>query len=249
MPAHTYLLEPPYTVCRIPRQDPSPLGSVLIADLSSELVAVVEAADRHSREPWCPVVLVGQTRMLDRAAETVLRQFQIEPLLVHPAPEGPPFDPPAILSAVQRREPPSPHEMAQYVVDRTGRTEMLETLAACFSKARGGDDGGLSRSTLCRRLSDFGPHKARDWTGLGRVIWSLLQEQRTGRRVARGRGMDPRTLRSHVQHLAGMTYTEASARPGWEWLIESALRRAAYVALPVGQAPAQLPYGASREAR
>ncbi len=232
MPAHIYLLEPPYTVCRIPQRGPSPLGSIIVADLSSELVAVVEASDRHSSEPWCPVVLVGKRRMVDRAAEAVLRQFGIQPLIVSPTPDGVPFDPGQIAGAVKRREPPTPEELAEYVISRTAAPDMRSTLESCFSKAQGGDEDGPSRSTLCRRLSGFGPLKARDWTGMARVIWSLLGEQKTGERTRRGRGLDPRTLRNQVNQLAGMSYTEASARPGWEWLVESALRRWDYVASP-----------------
>lgn len=241
MTSPLFVLEPEYQACRPAGATTSPLGAILVADITREdgVVAVVEAATRVAAEPWCPVVLLSQSASLDPRSETVIGQFEMAPAILDVAGQDDLLDPEPILGAVRDRPCPTPDRLARYVTHRVGRPDLTETLRECF--ARGLDDSedgqGMSRSTLSRRLLDFTPLKAHDWSGMARTLSVLLEPDCHLGPSSRRHDIDPRTVRSHLKLYTALDYSAVRSRPGWEWVIEAALQRWDYVPAIDEQAP------------
>ena len=227
-----FLLEPKYLACRPAGNTIPSLGAILVADITGEdgVVAAVEAAARVAAEPWCPAVLLSRSADLSHTVAAVIDQFAIAPAILRLPGEANLLAPDAILTAVKARENPTPNQLAGYVVTRTGRPEVRLTLEECFR--RGMSDGSWSenyhRSTLSRRLSEFGPFKPRDWTGLARAL-SLLLASGSLHRLSKRYAIDSRTVQTHIHRFTGQDFGQARKRPGWEWVIEAGLRRAGYL--------------------
>ncbi len=236
MTSRLFLLEPPYHACHLAGKSVSPLGTILVADVTGEggVVSVVEAAIRVAAEPWCPVVLVTRSSRLDRRSETVIRQFDIVPAVVTMTASATLLDPYPILLAIRQRPRPTPDRLARYVTKRVGRQDLTDALRECFRRGMDdlGDGPGLSRSTLNRRLLDFEPLKAHNWSDMARTLAVLLEPGGELRPSSRLLGIGPRTVRSHIKLYTGLDFGEVRERPGWEWLVEAALQRWDYV--PVG---------------
>jgi len=207
------------------------LGTILVSDLAGDVVAVVEAADRHAAEPWCPIVLITRSPTLSHTITAIIDQFHLAPAMLSLPGEVNLLSPEPILLAVGNRPHPTPEELARYVVVRTERPDLYDTLVECFARGIDTEESrdGVSRSTLSRRLSRFGPLKARDWGAMVRTLNVLLSEGRLGT-LSKTHAIDPRTVQAHIHHYTDLTFAKARERPGWEWVVEAALRKARYVA-------------------
>ena len=230
MASHLYALEPQYQACRLSGYGPAPLGTILVADLTGDVVAAVEAVGRSALEPWCPVVLVSRTSWLNRTLEVVLEQFPLAPTLLSAPGEANLLDAEAIARAVRGRPAPSARELTRYVTLRADRSDLADTLAHCFSRGLGTPetDSEVSRSTLNRRLAGFGPLKPHDWSAMARTIEVMLDTAPLTE-SADTHGIDPRTIHSHLERYTALEFDEARTLAGWEWIVESALRRLGYV--------------------
>lgn len=96
----------------------------------------------------------------------------------------------------------------------------------------GGRAGALPYRTLCRQLHRLGPLRPRDWRALARLVGIGLGTGRAGVDLARDSGIDPRTLRHRLRRLLGIGTHEYRERVGWEWILETALRRHGYLRAP-----------------
>lgn len=236
-----FVLEPKYHACRLAGNSISPLGTILVADVTGEggVVTVVEAAIRIATEPWCPVVLLTRLARVDRRSEAVIKQFGMAPAVITMIGRANLFDPKPILLAVRRRPRPTPDRLARYVTQQVDRQDLTDTLRECFR--RGLDDNGagagLSRSTLSRRLLDFAPLKAHDWSFMARTIVVLMDPDHQLGPSSRLHHIDPRTVRSHIKLYTGLDLAKAREQPGWEWVVEAALQRWDYVPVAPTTAP------------
>lgn len=232
MTSQLFVLEPKYLACRPAGITTSPLGTILVADITGEagVVAVIEAAARVAAEPWCPVVLLSRSAELSRTVEAVVDQFDMAPAMATLPGEANLLSPEHILAAVNGRQAPSPGRLAGYVVSRTAKPNVRSLLEECFRRGTSQEirQESYSRSTLYRRLSGFGPFKPHDWTSLSQTL-SLLLASGSLRNLSMANEIDPRTVQARVQRFTGIDFRQARRLSGWEWVIESGLRRAGYV--------------------
>jgi hypothetical protein len=204
---------------------PAP-GTVLVADLATGIPALAEAVLAQRAAPWCPLV----TLMGDHGfPPSVLAAF--EPLPGSFAPLYPSdfrtLDlPQRVVAAVHRRSTPEPAIVVRWIEQRLGRPGAGAILACCVAPR---PHVGRSGRTLTRRVRELGPLAVRDWRGLTRLVQITaaagsgpMQSLET---TAWDRGVDPRTLQRWLQLATDLPWTEVVRRPGWEWLLESALRR------------------------
>jgi hypothetical protein len=222
------LLEPPYDLLR-PFGPYRPTdGTVLIADLAPGIPALAEAMAAHRNAPWCPLVLLADAGI----PAATLHAF--EPLpgswailyrsdYAHLNPAR------RTLAAVQRRPVPTSTTVAQWIERRLGRAELASTLVACCGQE---GDALPPPRTLARRVHELGPLAVRDWRGLTRLA-RLVASLAPGRRpslegAALEAGIDPRTLRRWLRLTTDRCWTQCVERVGWEWVLESALRRMGY---------------------
>ncbi len=236
-----FMLEPKYHACRLAGNTISPLGTIFVADITGEggVIAVVEAATRVAAEPWCPVVFLTLSSRVDRRSEAVIKQFDMAPAVITMRVGANMLDPEPILFAVRRRPCPTPERMARYVTQRVGRQDLADALRECFRRGIDDNDGGagLSRSTLSRRLLDFAPLKAHDWSLMARTLAVLLEHDRQLRPSSRVHDIDPRTVRSRIKLYTGFHFGEVREQPGWEWVVEAALQQWDYVPVAPTTAP------------
>ena len=223
-------LEPPYLqpASQCPLQPP--IGAVLIADLSGGIPALSLALARAREAPWCPLVSLLADRSIPAADLTAFEPVLGTWATLYPndyahLPLGE-----RAMSEVGRRSIPQATTVAQWVEARLGITGSASVLAACFGD--GGDEIRPPR-TLTRRVQALGPLEVRDWRGLARLAQLLAgRTPRTApplETVAYEAMIDPRTLRRWLRLATDLSWSEATARAGWEWALESALRSYGYV--------------------
>lgn len=201
-----------------------------MADLSEGIPALAEAVIEQRSAPWCPLV----ARLTDRRIPAAcLSAFEPVPGAFAPLYPG---DFPGLslteraIKAVTRRSPPTATVIALWVENRLARTGTASTLGACF-----GDGGDALRPprTLTRRVRSLGPLEVRDWRGLAGLVQILTAPPFPGHNslelAALTAGVDPRTLRRWLRLATELSWVEAIARAGWEWVVEMTLRRFGYV--------------------
>jgi hypothetical protein len=201
-----------------------------VADLSDGIPALAEAVQEHRDAPWCPLVTCLADR---RVPASCLSAFEPIPGVFATLYPG---DFPGLslieraLKAVARRPPPQPTTIALWVERRLSQPGTASTLGACF-----GDGGDALRPprTLTRRVQALGPLEVRDWRGLAGLAQILTTPVFPGHvsleLAALTAGVDPRTLRRWLRLATELSWVEAVARAGWEWVVEMALRRFGYV--------------------
>ncbi len=207
-----------------------PAGALLIADLSDGIPALAQAVTHQRDAPWCPLVACLSDR---RVSGETLAAFEPVPGVFAPLY---PNDyvtrslADRSVEAVRRRPPPTATAIAQWVERRLGRVGTASTLSACFGE--GGDELRPPR-TLTRRVCALGPLEVRDWRGLARLAQIHTTagplERASLEIAAYDAGIDPRTLRRWLRLATDMSWSEATERPGWEWLVEMTLRRFGYL--------------------
>ncbi len=201
-------------------------GAILAADLDGGIPALADAVERQRELPWCPLVLrLTESHFPARAIvpfEPVPGSFA----LLYPGDFA--WLPAAeqLRRAVARRPIPPLSILALWLEQRMGRPGLASTLGACF----GASESQLRPPrTLTRRIRAIGPLEVRDWRGLARLAqlavtpgpWRHASLEIT----ALDAGIDPRTLRRWLRLCTDLSWREFIGRVGWEWVLESALRR------------------------
>ena len=212
--------------------DPLPLTSVLVIDLAGGVPAIQAAVDVHETNPWCPVCVVVPAAPLEVAILGAMRSLS-RALLVERQARDPWLSGSAIVSALRAAPEPGSDRMAEYIVGRTNGGDLAYVLSACLAPAwqSGQKSHAPSRSTLSRWLSAFGSLSARDWRAVARLIRALHRPPHPDasvEQIAWAHQLDPRTLRESSVRYLGMTARDAAERPGWEWKLETVLRRFGY---------------------
>jgi hypothetical protein len=224
------VLEPPY-VQPVPLCHPRPpVGAILIADLGDGIPALSRAV-LHSRDaPWCPLVSLLGDRTVPASS---LATFEPVPgtwaSLYSSDFAHLPLGARAV-AAVRRRPVPQATTIAQWVEARLRRTGSASVLAACCGE---GGDALRPPRTLTRRVQALGPLEVRDWRGLARLAQLLAARPprfpAALETTAFEAEVDPRTLRRWLRLATDRSWAEAGELIGWEWVVESALRRYGYL--------------------
>jgi hypothetical protein len=224
------VLEPPYQQAypQGPRR-PS-VGAVLIADLADGIPALAQAVVRAREAPWCPLVSVLMDRAVPAATLTAFEPVMGTWAALYPNDFSHQTLRDRALAAVRRRPIPQATTVALWVESRLGVPGCASVLAACFGE---GVDALRPPRTLTRRVRALGPFEVRDWRGLARLARVLASRvARAAQSLEAGAleaGVDPRTLRRWLRLATELSWAEAGTRAGWEWILESALRRYGYV--------------------
>lgn len=231
------VLAPPYAFPAPLTPAAPPLGALLIADMAGAQ-GVEDAVTRaHQGAPWCPVCLLLSPRPMDAGLLECVQGLPKHLVYVTRHLPGDPPNVDAIVYAVAHRPPPSAADLAGYVARRTRNRRLGEALVACFRAymGQGGPTSAL-RSWLSRQLAPCGSLTGRDWGAIVTTLPVLRSGPFGLDRFAYELGLDPRTVRARLRRYAGMSMTEAGQCIGWEWFLETVLRRWGYVEAPDGLA-------------
>jgi hypothetical protein len=206
-----------------------PLGGAFVCDLQDGLPDLAEALVCHRQAPWCPVVVrITNPRVTAR----VLAAFEPRPgmfAVLYPCDFANRSPLERARSAVWRRPDPSGRLVAGYVAERLELPVAALLEECCDTERR----HGHAPRTLTRRVRALGPFEVRDWRGLGRlarmVTQSRLEPGISLERAGWAAGVDPRSARRWLRLFTGFGWAQAVGRFGWEWIVESALRRGGYL--------------------
>ena len=225
------VLEPPYQQASPSGLIHPAVGSVLIADLSDGIPALANAL-QHAREaPWCPLVCLVADHRVTLPTLTTFEPVPGTWATLHPSDYRHLPPPQRVRAAIRRRPAPQVPIIAQWVEGRLRRPGSASVLAACFGE---GGDALRPPRTLTRRVHALGPLEVRDWRGLARLAQVVsarasLNGAHPLETTAYEANIDPRTLRRWLRLATDLCWGEAIGRIGWEWILESALRRYGYV--------------------
>lgn len=231
----TLVLAPPYGTMRRYSHNSVRVGAILVCDLRGGITALADAVLAHRAAPWSPICLLYYGKPLD---PRVCEAFEPQPSTfaeLNVDPNDREAGPDAVVAAVRRRRAPSPADLARYVTARIQHVEFAVTLQTCFESGSGltSKQERAPRSTFRRHLERFYPLTARDWAALGHLVFMLLdagnRQVRSYRRLAREHRLDPRTLRGRLVRFLGGSLADAITRPGWEWVLETSLRKWNYL--------------------
>lgn len=216
------LIVPPYDAVQPAGPDAPPLGAILLADLRLGLASVERTIEARTSSPWCPIAVMVPPHP-PRSAESVLGA--LPPHLVPVgAGEGEAIDPARVRQATDARPAPGPRELARYAAARIGGPGVVPALEICF----GVEDSYSERvrpvpQSTVNRLRASGPLACNDWRTLAQIV---------GWHSGRDSEPMPPGLEGWTQRFLGLSAAEAAQRTGWEWILESALRRWGYVRDP-----------------
>jgi hypothetical protein len=205
---------------------PPPPGAIAVTSNPPDPAALAEALARIAREaPWVPLA-VCTSRAARAGLEVTLSAMSqatgMVPALVVPAAGTHPLIA-EILAAVSNRPTPSLPDLAHWVARRLGRPDLLPALHQAICRTRQSPDPAEDRA-LRRRLAREGlPNPL----CLNRIAM-LARARRLGRPlavVAAELGYAPRQMRNWLARLAGCDTERWLELPGWEWVLEEAVRR------------------------
>lgn len=223
------VLEFPYECIRTAGPFRPGIGAVLLADLAGGIPALAEAVVGQRESPWCPLVLFADRTI----SGATLHAFEPVPgtwAVLYASDYAHLTPTRRALIALRRRPLPSATTLGLWVERRLGTPSVASTLAACCGA---GGDAPRPPRTLTRRVQALGPLEVRDWRGLARLAQltgGLPREQPPSLEFAAlSAGIDPRTVRRWLRLATDLCWQQCAGMAGWEWVLESALRRYGYV--------------------
>ncbi len=206
----------------------------MLAASGSRAPEVVSAA--LVAAPWCAVVLLAEQPLSVTEAAVLL------PILPHATmilQGGLDVDPARIVAALRLRQAPAAAEVCDYLrlrrLPRALIAAVEDAIASRESESESESEkvaSGPHRSSINRRLAEFGPLRVRSWRALLRLLQLETPISVSAEQAAWDAGTDPRTLRLRAEEFFGVGARPALDTPGWEWKLEAALRRHGYVAWP-----------------
>lgn len=209
------VVEPPYAAARRQCGEAPPLGSILLIDCldvrptSAQLKPIIDAA------PWCPVCVLAtdrwEVRHIRRTSRvTVMFSLDDGAGGTH-----------GVLSAVATRPPATPADLAEWIVARTRLPSLRRTLVDLFTRTIMTRADALRLPWSVReQLALLGGWDACDWQLLSHVTDAVARND--------SRSVAVPDLDERAEELLGLSSTERERLAGWEWVPETALRRAGF---------------------
>ena len=229
---YLHALQPPYATLSS-WQERSPLGSVLVTDFRFGIAALIDGIRHHRSSPWCPLCIVDPEDSSLSQLE-VFAPYEGAFAIVRCPDLKQQVSPPLILDSIRQRISPTPEAMARYVVNRLDCGDAFKALVEAFD-GRAQARESLPPRTLSRRIHNLGALHIRNWNSIGKLIRALCSNE-AGRlnsieSIAFEHGVDPRSFRNWLRLCTDLHFRDAAGLAGWEWILESALRRWGYVRL------------------
>lgn len=234
------VLEPPYTDPRPWIGRPPMPGAVAVvpADAVRQLDRVTALFDQS---PWVvPCVLLTPAAISPALLQTVWG-LPCQPAFVILT--GSAYQVPAamVLNAVATRPAPTVAHLVAQVVTRTESIALGQTLSGIWSDQPTRRTAEADRTVRyrLRRLGRLGHH---DWLRIRKLIqakvggWNASVD-----RQAHLVGAEARTFRAWVARYLGCSMRSFQMTAGWEWIIETALRRGGFPLVETAEEPPSQP--------
>lgn len=206
-------------------------GGIVLLDERLSPAEVATALTAAERAPWCAPCAVRSNGRLRSANGVTVHLGTPARLAAVAWPHGAP-PPERVVEAVLRRHPPTPEEMAGWVVRRVQNPRVEQALAWTFRWALGGD--GVHTSLLenyrelVAALRPLGRFRVKDWVHVVRlacIAATVAPSERSNARLASELHVDPRTVARVLRRLLRLPLDRFAERVGWEWVLETGVRR------------------------
>ncbi len=229
---------PPYLVLR-PLTGEPPIGSILVLDADRRGPVLSSVGNALRSAPWAPVVVVTRSRGTDPDVLRVLEGVQGMPAFLVRRADDTPLTA-LVLDAVRVRQPVHPDQVAAFVAARLRRPGITMPLSIALDAP----PRGLARVTLgvrwlAGRLNTVSDLTAADWSEVFHLAASAGGHRLTAAQAADRVALDLWTLRRRLEQLAGVSVDQYRENAGWEWFVESVLRKHCGLTrrMPESQAP------------
>lgn len=243
LPAHLgvelYICPPPYAgvnVCSLVggRTEP-PLGSVMYATGQSVLAVLDQLAMAIWKWPWvAPCAGLAPTEYVAQKYASLDRLLGSRLAVVH-VQAGQPVTPAGVAGAVAMRNPPHASSLVGWTCTRLDDPSLASPLMAQFAYAlRERADLPRSVSWYSRTFAEHGSLRAKDWRVAARLVVEHHLEVRRRLSGRRGGGrpdefsLSSGTARRYSVKYLGRVWSSAIQYVGWEWVLESILRKHNY---------------------
>lgn len=224
---------------------PPALGAVAVLHLDGA-GAPPRIAETFEQSPWLVPCVVVTPATLSPSMLQVVWGLPSQPAFVIQSAPSARVAPALVLATVATRPTPTAPHLVAYVIGRTRSVALGQTLDVIWSPKTAGARREADR-TIRYRLGRLGPLGHHDWLRVHRLIraktegWNLSVE-----RQAQLVGTEARTLRSWAARYLGCSLKTFRLMAGWEWIVESVLRRGGYLPDPA-EAPARITRPATGE--
>jgi hypothetical protein len=234
------LVSPPYVALESLPGEP-PVGSIFVLDADRSGSALGSVISALRAAPWAPMVVVTRSRGTNPEVLRVLESVQGTPAFLVRRSDDISLSALA-LDAVRGRQPVHPDQVAAYVAGRLRRPAVTMPLAIALASP----PRGLARVTfgvrwLAGRLHTMGDLTATDWREVFHFAASAGSVRLTVAQAAERAERDLWTLRRRLQQLGDVTVDQYREYAGWEWFVESVLRKHCGLARPVPESQALPP--------
>jgi hypothetical protein len=213
-----YVTAPPFMHVRRLGEGRPPLGSILLADLAERPATAEELRSLFALAPWCPVCVLLHASAERRRVPRSPRMCSVSSL------EGG-GGASSILAAVRDRPRPAPMEMAEWLADRARCAALRAPLATLFGRAMTSNSRtGLGSTWSDTPVTPLGVWAGSQWQEVARLADLAANREAMGRLLARRNPAGAQAIH-FIEDLLGATEDEFRERAGWEWVLESAVRR------------------------
>lgn len=176
--------------------------------------------------PWAPLILaipVGADHGLTEVVQSFTRREHVQPVVV-PTLAATPLRPEAARAALQTRPRPDTSRLAAWISRRLDSPSLQGIIAQAMVR-RPAEEPLAHDRRLRRVLGRLSPMTRYEWRRLADLA-SCQRPMGTVDATAAELGMRPHDYRRWVKRLLGVPRAHYEALPGWEPVLELALRRA-----------------------
>lgn len=205
---------------------PAPVGGFLVVDLRSEDLLRKELLPQiFDAAPWAPVVILAPAhhRLLQEPRSILLPHYpHVQPIVTSPT-----FWPTTstwALATLHARPAPPITTLAAWIARRLDARPLEAALPGALLP-RPADEAPAADKRLRRALRALGPLTRYQWRRIADLA-TCARPMGTVDATAADLGMRPHDYRRWVRRLLGVSRKEYEALPGWEPVLELAMRRA-----------------------
>ena len=132
-----------------------------------------------------------------------------------------------IIAAVRKRDFPAAPVLAEWIARRLQSDELEAPLCRQFREAIEGVPASASASvsTFSRLFARYGTYTARDWRALARLCAAAGAASRSPTSPI----LTLRAASHYTRKYLALSHHVMAERPGWEWVLEKALRVGRYL--------------------
>jgi hypothetical protein len=216
-PISLYVTAPPFLLVRRLDEAVPPLGAVVIADLTDHAAAAGELRPLLEVAPWCPLCVLIRTQSDRRRLPRSPRVCAITSLGMNGGSA-------LILAAVRARPEPQPMDFGDWLAERTGRPALSTIGARLFARALQGTRSHQISAVADGSLQALGAWGRQEWEQVARLADLAAHREALGRLLVRDDVASAQAVQL-MRTLLDVTEDEFRERAGWEWVLETALRR------------------------